>query len=119
MGNNARRVLLEKHPQLREHIKIFSDSLRTFRRAQGYSQREFSVRLGMNASTVGQLETGVLLPSIELMLLIVDVLGVTPNELFGYPNWAYDNEIKRRFNENHIEDRFGADTEGVCLNVGG
>ena len=74
--------------------------------------------MGMGASTVGTIESGSLLPSFELLLVICETLQVTPNDLLGIPNWAYNNEIKRRFNEHHAEERVIADPESVGLRVG-
>lgn len=60
--------------------------LRELREGRGWSQAELSRRANMNASTIGQIENGRLIPYEVQIRKIAKALGVSPDELdFAQP----------------------------------
>ena len=52
------------------------------RNARKLSARELSLRIGMSAQYIGQLEHGKITLSVPVLLSILEVLDVTPEEFF-------------------------------------
>ena len=55
--------------------------LKELRREKGWTQSEFSEKLGVSEKTVSKWETGRGLPEVSLMLPVCECLGITVNEL--------------------------------------
>lgn len=59
------------------------DRLRRRRTATGLSLREFARRVGVSASTVSQIERGLISPSVATLYAFVQELGMSLDELFA------------------------------------
>jgi len=59
------------------------DRLRRRRTAAGLSLREFARRVGVSASTVSQIERGLISPSVATLYAFVQELGMSLDELFA------------------------------------
>lgn len=67
--------------------------LRQARERAAISQRELARRLGLSASMISQVESGLSKPSVSTLYAIVTELGVSLDEVFREP--GYDGEIPR------------------------
>ncbi len=61
-------------------MKRFGEKLRLLRKQDGLSQAQVADRLGVNQSHVARIEKG-LKPSVDLILKIADIFGVTTDQL--------------------------------------
>jgi transcriptional regulator with XRE-family HTH domain len=61
-------------------MKRFGEKLRLLRKRAGLSQAQVADRLGVNQSHVARIEKG-LKPSVDLILQIADIFGVTTDQL--------------------------------------
>ncbi|WP_157833508.1 helix-turn-helix domain-containing protein [Desulfotruncus alcoholivorax] len=62
--------------------KIVGKNIRYYRIQQGFSQKEVASLVGITPSYWGYLERGQKNPSIELVAIIAEILGVKANLLF-------------------------------------
>ena len=73
--------------------KEFGAKLRGKRKECKLSYQELAERCHVNHGYIRQLEAGNKLPSVSLLFIICDVLGTSPNYLFGYTD---DKELLER-----------------------
>ena len=66
--------------------KIFSKNLKALRKRKGFTQKQFASLLDYSEKAVSKWETGVNVPSIDVIFKIANALNVTMDELF------YDDE---------------------------
>jgi transcriptional regulator with XRE-family HTH domain len=59
--------------------------IRAFRKLKGYTQQEFSDKLGVSVAVLGAVERGTRVPDRKLLLLIAQTLDVDIEELTGQP----------------------------------
>jgi len=59
--------------------------IRAFRKLKGYTQSEFSEKLGVSVAILGAVERGTRKPDPRLLRLIADKLGIDKEELSGAP----------------------------------
>ncbi len=65
------------------HIQeIFIKNLRFLRSKAGFSQLEFSEKIGLSPNYLNAVENGKNFPSVEVLQKIIDVLGIMPYQLF-------------------------------------
>ncbi len=65
------------------HIQeIFITNLRFLRSKAGFSQLEFSEKIGLSPNYLNAVENGKNFPSVEVLQKIIDVLGIMPYQLF-------------------------------------
>jgi transcriptional regulator with XRE-family HTH domain len=64
-------------------IEQISESVRTYRSEQGWSQLELANRAGLDRKTVNRIENGRFSPSVETLLAVSTALGVSVNTLLG------------------------------------
>ena len=61
---------------------LFIKNIRTYRTAQGYSQLEFSEKIGISPNYFNAVENGKNFPSPEVLQKIIDTLEIMPYQLF-------------------------------------
>ena len=76
--------------------KEFGAKLRGKRKECKLSYQELAERCHVNHGYIRQLEAGNKLPSVSLLFIICDVLGTSPNYLFGYTEDNSDKELLER-----------------------
>lgn len=62
--------------------------LQTIRKHRGMKQQELADKIGINMQSLSKIERGVNYPTFDTLEKIMDVLGVTPNELL-LKEWEY------------------------------
>ena len=62
---------------------MFSDNLKTLRKASGFSQEQLAIRLNIVRQTVSKWEKGLSVPDAEQLVRLADILGVQVHELLG------------------------------------
>lgn len=75
---------------------MFSENLKTIRKAKGYTQEELAIKCSVVRQTVSKWEKGLSVPDVELLGKLADVLEVNVSDLLGGPvkvNKEEDNEI--------------------------
>ena len=82
----------------------FSENLKSFRKAAGFTQQQFADALGMQRSTYAYYETGKSEPNIENTILIARLFSVTVDELFNFDASTLREE-KLPFNNPPITER--------------
>jgi transcriptional regulator with XRE-family HTH domain len=84
-----------------EELDGIGDRLRTERTKAGISQRELARRLGLSASLISQLESGLSKPSVGTLYAIVTELDLSLDKLLrGDDNPARDGEGSGLFEDN-------------------
>ena len=76
--------------------KEFGAKLRGKRKECKLSYQELAERCHVNHGYIRQLEAGNKLPSVSLLFIICDVLGTSPNYLFGYTEDNADKVLLER-----------------------
>ena len=62
---------------------MFSENLKTLRKAKGLSQEELAIRLNVVRQTISKWEKGLSVPDADLLIQIADILEVSVTELLG------------------------------------
>lgn len=62
---------------------MFSENLKTLRKARGFSQEQLAIRLNIVRQTVSKWEKGLSVPDAEQLVRLADILGVQVQELLG------------------------------------
>ena len=62
---------------------MFSENLKTLRKASGFSQEQLAIRLNVVRQTVSKWEKGLSVPDAEQLVRLADILGVHVHELLG------------------------------------
>lgn len=76
--------------------KKFGAKLRGKRKNCKMSYQELAEKCHVNHGYIRQLEAGNKIPSMSLLFILCDVLGTTPNYLFGYAEDNDDKELMKR-----------------------
>jgi Predicted transcriptional regulators len=71
--------------------KKFGQNLVKYRKLNGLSQKYTAKILGISVQGLWKIEKGATSPSGETLAKIVDVLGITPNQLFGIESITEEN----------------------------
>jgi len=69
-------------------ISFLGENIQTIRKCRGMKQQELADRIGINTQSLSKIERGVNYPTFDTLEKIMDVLGVTPNELL-LGEWKY------------------------------
>lgn len=77
----------EKAPEIYEDLAGIGDRLREERQKAGISQRELARRLGLSASMISQLESGLSKPSVGTLYAIVTELGLSLDKVIRGDNF--------------------------------
>lgn len=62
---------------------MFSENLKTLRKASGFSQEQLAIRLNIVRQTVSKWEKGLSVPDAEQLVRLADILGVQVHESLG------------------------------------
>jgi putative transcriptional regulator len=68
---------------------MFTENLKTLRKAKGLSQEELAIRLNVVRQTVSKWEKGLSVPDADLLIQIADIFEVSVSKLLGA---AIENE---------------------------
>jgi Predicted transcriptional regulators len=63
--------------------KFLGENIQTIRKLHGIKQQELADKIGINLQSLSKIERGVNYPSYETLDRIINILGVTPNELLN------------------------------------
>mgnify|MGYP000831426253 FL=1 len=69
-------------------ISFLGENIQTIRKHRGMKQQELADAIGINMQSLSKIERGVNYPTFDTLEKIMDVLGVTPNELLS-GEWKY------------------------------
>ena len=69
-------------------ISFLGENIQTIRKHRGMKQQELADKIGINMQSLSKIERGVDYPTFDTLEKIMDVLGVTPNELLS-GEWKY------------------------------
>ncbi|RHT97320.1 helix-turn-helix transcriptional regulator, partial [Absiella sp. AM27-20] len=69
-------------------ISFLGENIQTIRKHRGMKQQELADKIGINMQSLSKIERGVNYPTFYTLEKIMDVLGVTPNELLS-GEWKY------------------------------
>ena len=69
-------------------ISFLGENIQTIRKHRGMKQQELADKIGINMQSLSKIERGVNYPTFDTLEKIMDVLGVTPNELL-LGEWKY------------------------------
>lgn len=69
-------------------ISFLGENIQTIRKHRGMKQQELADKIGINMQSLSKIERGVNYPTFDTLEKIMDVLGVTPNELLS-GEWKY------------------------------
>ena len=67
--------------------------IQRFRKIRGFSQESFAEKLGIATNTLSSIETGNAFMTAQTLEKIVDILGVTPAELFTFDDYNKEDEM--------------------------
>lgn len=84
-----------------------------YRIDRGLTQWDVAKHCGCTISYISHIEHGCLTVSLPMLLMLTQVLGVTPNELLGI-----EDEKRRVLDEAHVEGGAVADSAGDGVGVG-
>ena len=62
-------------------ISFLGENIQTIRKHRGMKQQELADKIGINMQSLSKIERGVNYPTFDTLEKIMDVLGVTPNEV--------------------------------------
>ena len=109
-------------------ISFLGENIQTIRKYRGMKQQELADKIGINMQSLSKIERGVNYPTFDTLEKIMDVLGVTPNELLS-GEWKYVNQAEKEVCQFlRIEERLNAelkhghydnffDSEEECWNM--
>jgi len=69
-------------------ISFLGENIQTIRKHKGMKQQELADAIGINMQSLSKIERGVNYPTFDTLEKIMNVLGVTPNELLS-GEWKY------------------------------
>lgn len=78
-------------PYLNAYLRRFGRQIRTFRKQKMLSREELGNKTGLAAKDIEELEAGELDPALSTILLIAEVLDISPEMLLA-PSTGSDNE---------------------------
>ena len=90
-------------------ISFLGENIQTIRKHRGMKQQELADKIGINMQSLSKIERGVNYPTFDTLEKIMDVLGVTPNELLS-GEWKYVNQAEKEVCQFlRIEERLNAE----------
>ena len=66
-------------------------NIRTSRRLNGMTQKYLATKLGISVQGLNKIEMGKVSPRVETVEKVIDVLCITPNQLFGVEQITEEN----------------------------
>ena len=73
---------------------FLGENIQTIRKHRKMKQQELADKIGINMQSLSKIERGVNYPTFDTLEKIMDVLGVTPNELLS-GKWKYVNQAEK------------------------
>ena len=67
-----------------EKFKKLGKKIAEFRKKSGLTQLQFAIQLGITREHLSHIEIGIKHPSLELLFLIAQTLGINTKELFDF-----------------------------------
>jgi len=76
--------------------KIFGKNLRKYRNLKGLTAEKLGEMVLVEKSTISKYENGCSEPSLEMIMKLSEVLGITPNDLFTDRSGSYQIHPRTR-----------------------
>ena len=87
---------------------MFSENLKTIRKAKGYTQEELAIKVNVVRQTVSKWEKGFSVPDADVLSHIAEVLEVSVSELLGA-------EIKQEDSKNEVAEQLAKISEQLAI----
>ena len=87
---------------------MFSDNLKTIRKAKGYTQEELARKVNVVRQTVSKWEKGFSVPDADVLSHIAEVLEVRVSELLG-------TEMKQEDSKNEVAEQLAKISEQLAI----
>ena len=87
---------------------MFSDNLKTIRKAKGYTQEELAIKVNVVRQTVSKWEKGFSVPDADALSHIAEVLEVSVSELLGA-------EMKQEDSKNEVAEQLAKISEQLAV----
>lgn len=87
---------------------MFSENLKTIRKAKGYTQEELAIKINVVRQTVSKWEKGLSVPDADILTKIADVLEVSVSELL-------DADIREETNRNEVAEQLAKISEQLAI----
>ena len=72
---------------------LLGDVIKNRRSAKGWTQGAFAKKLAVSIGYISEIETGRRMPSLNMLLSMIDLLECTPNEILEY-NGREEQDVK-------------------------
>jgi len=92
-----------------------AENIRKYRASLNLTQESIAERVGVSAQAVSKWERGESLPDTAIILPLAAILGVTPNDIFGYDKAEIDAQIQIRLDEYFKLKSIGRNIEAFAL----
>lgn len=89
---------------------MFSENLKTIRKAKGYTQEELAIKVNVVRQTVGKWEKGLSVPDADTLSNIVDVLEVNVSELLGA-------DVNEETDKNEVAEQLAKISEQLAVKI--
>lgn len=90
---------------------MFSENLKTIRKAKGYTQEELAIKVNVVRQTVSKWEKGLSVPDADVLSHIAEVLEVSVSELLGA-------DIKQEDSKNEVAEQLAKISEQLAIKNG-
>ena len=87
---------------------MFSENLKTIRKAKGYTQEELAIKVNVVRQTVSKWEKGLSVPDADVLSHIAEVLEVSVSELLGA-------DIKQEYSKNEVAEQLAKISEQLAI----
>ena len=87
---------------------MFSENLKTIRKAKGYTQEELAIKVNVVRQTVSKWEKGLSVPDADVLSHIAEALEVSVSELLGA-------EIKQEDSKNKVAEQLAKISEQLAI----
>ena len=87
---------------------MFSENLKTIRKAKGYTQEELAIKVNVVRQTVSKWEKGLSVPDADVLSHIAEVLEVSVSELLGA-------EMKQEDSKNKVAEQLAKISEQLAI----
>ena len=87
---------------------MFSENLKTIRKAKGYTQEELAIKVNVVRQTVSKWEKGLSVPDSDVLSHIAEVLEVSVSELLGA-------DIKQEDSKNEVAEQLAKISEQLAI----
>lgn len=71
---------------------MLGDAIKDLRSAKGWTQGAFAKKLEVSIGYISEIETGRRMPSLTILLSMIDLLECTPNEILDYKGKGEQND---------------------------